>query len=140
MSTRAFDGSPLTPGVNVDIVDVPAGCAFASGFGYVSGEHQMVVEYALRRWQRGEEDGAIKSLLSGGVNLTDAYAIIAAATAAETSERTSVMAEQVSGETRCPTCGVPNGSHGFVHNRHENGGGHNSPCPKGSEQRTVPDA
>ena len=30
---------------------------------------------------------------------------------------------------RCPRCGGLNGSHGFVHVRHGNGGGHNEPCP-----------
>jgi hypothetical protein len=29
----------------------------------------------------------------------------------------------------CPTCGVV-GSHGLIHVRHGNGGGHNKPCPR----------
>lgn len=29
----------------------------------------------------------------------------------------------------CPRCGGMNGSHGIVHVRHGNGGGHNEPCP-----------
>jgi hypothetical protein len=75
-------GEPLTPGVNVDKVDVAAGLREAAGIGYASGEHQMVTEYALMRWARGEEDGALRSFLSGGIDLTSAYRIVAAAAAA----------------------------------------------------------
>ena len=31
-------------------------------------------------------------------------------------------------QTRCRGCGGLNGSHGTVHVRHDNGGGHNEPC------------
>lgn len=33
-------------------------------------------------------------------------------------------------EERCPDCGGLNGTHGVVHVRHDNGGGHNRPCPQ----------
>lgn len=81
MSRRAFDGGPLTPGVNVDKVNIQAGLTLAARFGYESAEHQMVVAYALRRHARGEEDGAQRSALSGGIELTSWYAILAAALA-----------------------------------------------------------
>ena len=81
-----MDGRPLEPGVNVDKVDVAAGLAEGVRAGYGSGEHQMVVEYALMRWARGEEDGALVTFLSGGVDLTSAYRIVAAACVAGSAE------------------------------------------------------
>jgi hypothetical protein len=75
-------GEVLVPGRNVDRVDVAAGLAQASAFGYGGTEHQMVVEYALMRHRRGEEDGAQRTALSGGISLTDWYAILAAGLAA----------------------------------------------------------
>lgn len=66
-------------GVNVDPIDVAAGMRVAAQFGYDSPEHQMVAEYALRRWSRGEEEGGQRSALSGGIDLTSWYAILAAA-------------------------------------------------------------
>ncbi len=77
-----MDGRPLEPGVNVDRVDVAAGLAEGVRAGYGSAENRMVVEYALMRWARGEEEGAFASFLSGGVDLTSAYRIVAAACAA----------------------------------------------------------
>jgi hypothetical protein len=76
---RTSDGSPLTPGVNVDAIDVEAGMTRAQRFGYDSPEHQMVIEYALMRHRRGEEDGAQRTALSGGIDLTSWYAILASA-------------------------------------------------------------
>lgn len=77
-----IDGSPLVPGVNVDRVDVAAGLRLGRAFGYGDGESQMVLEYALMRHRRGEEDGAQRSALSGGIDLTSWYAVLAAALAA----------------------------------------------------------
>ncbi len=76
-----FKGRPLVPGVNVDKVDVRAGLKHAIRFGYGGPEHLMVAEYALRRHARGEEDGAQRTALSGGIDLTSWYAILAAALA-----------------------------------------------------------
>jgi hypothetical protein len=73
-------GAALVPGYNVDIVDVAAGMEQAATFGYDSPEHRMVVEYALMRQARGEEYGAERSALSGGIDLTSWYAIKSAAT------------------------------------------------------------
>lgn len=76
---RTFDGAPLTPGVNVDRVDVEAGISLAARFGYDGPLYQMVVEYALMRHRRGEEDGAQRTALHYGIDLTSWYAILAAA-------------------------------------------------------------
>jgi hypothetical protein len=67
------------PGYNVDRVDVGAGMDQAYKFGYTSPEHQTVTEYALMRHARGEEDGAQKTALGGGISLTAWYAILACA-------------------------------------------------------------
>lgn len=75
-------GMVLVPGYNVDKVDIAAGIDLAVSFGYNSAEHRAVVEYALMRHRRGEEEGAQKSALNGGISLTSWYAILAAALAA----------------------------------------------------------
>jgi hypothetical protein len=64
---------------SLDHVDVVAGVRMAARFGYGSPGHQMVAEYALTRHARGEEEGAQRSALSGGIDLTSWYAILAAA-------------------------------------------------------------
>lgn len=79
---RDFAGGPLVPGVNVDPVDVAAGLGQAAEFGYGSLQYQVIVEYALMRHARGEEEGAQRSALSGGIDLTSWFAILAAAVAA----------------------------------------------------------
>jgi hypothetical protein len=66
---------------DLDHVDVAAGVQLAVRFGYGSPEHRMVTEYALMRHARGEEEGAQRSALSGGIDLTSWYAILAAALA-----------------------------------------------------------
>lgn len=58
MSNRTWLGGPLTPGVNVDKLNIAAGLRMAATVGYGSDRDQMVVTYALQRWTRGEEDGA----------------------------------------------------------------------------------
>lgn len=69
----------LVPGENVDKVNIAEGMKLAAHFGYDSPGYQMVVEYALMRHARGEEDGAQRSALSGGIDLTSWYAILARA-------------------------------------------------------------
>jgi len=78
---RDASGAPLVPGYNVDKVDVAAGVARAVQLGYGSPEHQMVAEYALMRHARGEEDGAERSALSGGIDFTSWRVILAEAVA-----------------------------------------------------------
>lgn len=75
-------GMALEPGTNVDKIHVGAGVMEAGAIGYDSSEDMMVVTYALQRWMRGEEDGAIKTLMHHGISLTSAYRIVAAARAA----------------------------------------------------------
>ena len=65
MADRTFDGRPLTPGVNVDKLDLEAGMAMASKQGFINdGNDRMVVEYALQRHARGEEEGAERTWMS----------------------------------------------------------------------------
>lgn len=87
-SARAPDPQPWAgklppaqrvPGYNVDRVNVAAGLAQAVLFGYTGPESRMLVEYALMRHAKGEEDGAQKTALGGGISLTAWYAILAAA-------------------------------------------------------------
>jgi len=72
----------LVPGWNVDKLDIAAGVREAAVMGFDDGEAQMVAEYALQRWARGEEDGAIKTARAGGIDLTSLYRMVAAAHAA----------------------------------------------------------
>lgn len=72
-------GELLKPGFNVDPVNTAAGLNLAARFGYGDPESQMVLSYALRRHSRGEEDGAQRTALSGGIDLTTWYAVLAAA-------------------------------------------------------------
>lgn len=79
MTARDLYGRPLQPGVNVDTVNVAAGMQQAARFGYSDASSQTVVEYALMRHRRGEEDGAQRTALSHGIDLTSWYAILAVA-------------------------------------------------------------
>lgn len=84
MSARTFDGMPLTPAVNVDAVSMQSGLERAEALGYVgSVEDQMVVEYALTRHARGEEDGAEQTWMShfGKRSFTDWRVVLASAVA-----------------------------------------------------------
>lgn len=76
---RDVSGNELVPGYNIDWIDVSAGLVQAAKFGYDDPQSRMVIEYALMRHQRGEEDGARRTALSGGVDLTTWYAILAGA-------------------------------------------------------------
>lgn len=76
---RTFDGLSLTPGVNVDKLNIAAGVQEAADIGYDSQQDRMVATYALQRWARGEEDGAFQTFLSHGFDLTSAYRIVSAA-------------------------------------------------------------
>ncbi len=84
--TRDACGMPLVPGYNADRVDVAAGLAMAARSGYGSPEHQMVAQYALMRHARGEEDGAQRSALAGGIDLTSWRMILAAGLAGAAGE------------------------------------------------------
>ena len=75
-------GEVLTPGVNVDLVDVGLGMQRAADIGYSDFKAQMVVQYALARHARGEEKGALGTWLAEYPNdLTSWYMILAHASA-----------------------------------------------------------
>lgn len=83
---RTIDGKPLTPGVNVDAVDIEAGIAMARQHGWITnGNDLMLVDYALRRHARGEETGAEKTWMGhfGSHSLTGWRMVLAAALAAD---------------------------------------------------------
>lgn len=69
----------LISGVNVDRVDVAAGLKKAYDLGYKDRESQMVIDYALYRWSRGEEDGAEKTIISHRIGYTSWRVILAEA-------------------------------------------------------------
>jgi len=72
----------LIPGHNVDRINVAAGLRALKECGYDSPETTMVIEYALMRHMRGEEDAAMKGAIDKsfhGVNVTSWYRILAAA-------------------------------------------------------------
>ena len=82
MTARTWDGAPLQPGYNVDKLDIAAGLREAAAMGFDDAKSQMVAEYALQRWARGEEQGAIKTArIDGGIDLTSLYRMVAAAQA-----------------------------------------------------------
>lgn len=81
MTKAVFIGKP-EPGVNLDSIDVAAGIAEAAAAGYASPTDAMVVEYAMQRWARGEEEGSLRTMMSHDIDLTSAYRIVAAARAA----------------------------------------------------------
>jgi hypothetical protein len=86
MSGRTFEGLPLTPGYNVDLLDIAEGKrAAAEQFGYADWQAQMVVEYALQRHARGEEAGAVATWRGHYPHdLTSWHAILACATVVQT--------------------------------------------------------
>lgn len=87
--TRDMNGKALTPGINVDPIDVTAGLRVAATIGYDDTQARIVVLAALQRHQRGEEAGAQKLWLSEYPrDLTSWYIILAAAIAAATTPDT----------------------------------------------------
>lgn len=74
----------LTPGVNVDRLNIAAGMLELAECGHVEPETQMVVEYALTRWARGEEEAAQRGAIDlshNGISLTCWLRVLAAAMA-----------------------------------------------------------
>jgi hypothetical protein len=72
------------PGYNVDRVDVAAGLKELKACGYDAPETIMVIEYALMRWARGEEEAAQRGAIDRsfhGINLTCWLRVLAAAQA-----------------------------------------------------------
>lgn len=72
------------PGYNVDRVDVAAGLRELRTCGYDEPKTAMVIEYALRRWARGEEEAAQRGAIDRsfhGIHLTCWLRVLAAAMA-----------------------------------------------------------
>jgi hypothetical protein len=61
---KGWQGAPLVPGINLDVVDVGKGIREAIACGYDGEQDLLVVWYALWRHQHGEEDGAERTWLS----------------------------------------------------------------------------
>ena len=81
--------SQRIPGYNVDCIDVAAGLRELKVCGYEEPQTVMVIEYALMRWARGEEDQAQRGALDRsfhGINLTCWLRVLAAAMAHGRSE------------------------------------------------------
>lgn len=76
---------PRIPGITVDRIDVPAGMRALRSIGHYSVETQAVIEYALMRWARGEEQQADRTATDStfyGVDMTTWRHVLAAARAA----------------------------------------------------------
>lgn len=71
-------GEILTAGHNVDRISIAAGLRLATAFGYDDEQSQMILSYALRRHARGEEAGAERTALSGGIDFCSWRAVLAA--------------------------------------------------------------
>jgi hypothetical protein len=72
------------PGHTVDRVNIAAGIRELRACGYESPQTAMVIEYALMRWARGEEEQAQRGAIDAtfhGINLTSWLRVIAAARA-----------------------------------------------------------
>ncbi len=72
------------PGHDVARIDVAAGLRELKIIGYVEQHTVMVVEYALQRWARGEEEAAQRGAIDQafhGINLTCWIRVLAAARA-----------------------------------------------------------
>ena len=73
------------PGYNVDPLNVSAGLRELKTCGYDEPKTVMVIEYALRRWARGEEAAAQQGAIDQsfhGISLTCWLRVLAAAMAA----------------------------------------------------------
>lgn len=71
-------------GYNVDRIDVAAGLRELRACGYDEPKTTMVIEYALMRWARGEEEEAKRGAIDRsfhGINLTCWLRVLAAAMA-----------------------------------------------------------
>lgn len=72
------------PGYNVDRIDVAAGLRELKECGYSEAETTMVIEYALMRWARGEEEAAQRGAIDRsfhGISMTCWIRVLAAAMA-----------------------------------------------------------
>lgn len=75
----------LIPGHNVDRIDINAGLRELAACGYHEAETRFVIEYALARWARGEEEAAQRGAIDKGfhgIDLTSWIRVLAASRAA----------------------------------------------------------
>jgi len=81
----------LIPGHNVDRIDIQAGLRELAACGYDDSiKTRMVIEYALARWARGEEEAAQRGAIDRsfhGIDLTSWTRVLAAAMAGAQAER-----------------------------------------------------
>jgi len=76
--------SEFTPGVNIDRIDVNAGIEKLQELGYEDNRTLTVIDYALRRWARGEEEAAEKGAIDQsfyGIDFTSWRIVLAHAIA-----------------------------------------------------------
>lgn len=86
-TVRTLNGEPLTPGYNVDRIDVDAGMRELVACGYPASEveRHYVIQHALMRWARGEEEVAERGAIDQsfhGIALTCWRRVLAASMAA----------------------------------------------------------
>lgn len=82
----------LIPGVNVDRIDIAAGLRELIACDYTEMETQMVIQHALQRWARGEEEQAQRGAIDKsfhGIALICWIRVLAAARAAGESKAKS---------------------------------------------------
>ena len=80
----------LVPGYNVNKVDVAAGIQELKECGYDEPETKMVIEHALMRWSRGEEEAAERGAIDKtfyGISVTCWRRVLAAAVCAGESSK-----------------------------------------------------
>lgn len=80
-------GGQLEPGYNLDRIDVAAGMRelVACGYPATEVERHYVIQHALMRWARGEEDAAQRGAIDQsfyGIDLTSWLRVLGAARAA----------------------------------------------------------
>lgn len=88
--TKSNAPAQRKPGHNVDRVDVAAGLRELKACGYDDMHTTMVIEHALMRWARGEEEAAQRGAIDSsfhGINLTCWIRVIAAARASDSKGR-----------------------------------------------------
>lgn len=74
----------LVPGVNVDAINIEAGLKELVVCGYSNQQTKLVIEYALARWAKGEEEAAERGAIDTGfygISLTCWRRVLAAACA-----------------------------------------------------------
>lgn len=89
-SATGFHGQVKKPGYNVDALDIERGMEELLACGYSSAETIMVIDYALRRHMRGEEEAAQRGAIDEGfhgIALTCWLRVLAAARAGAEQQR-----------------------------------------------------